>query len=133
MDYKSPKLTTDGVIVKENQILFIKRGKNPFKGCWALPGGFVEYGEKIENAVVREILEETGLRTKIMNLVGVYSDPDRDPRGHTVSVVYFLDIIDGGLVSGDDACDVGFFNFDDLPVLAFDHDVIVKDFLRRFR
>jgi len=131
MDYKSPKLTVDGVVVKDKKILLIKRKNQPFKGKWALPGGFVEYGEKTEDAVVREVFEETGLKTKVIHLVGVYSDPGRDPRGHIVSVVYILEICDGKVKSGDDACEVMFFDLNQLPELSFDHGDILKDALRR--
>ena len=127
MDFKSPKLTVDGIIIEDKKILLIKRKNNPFKEKWALPGGFVEYGEKTEDAVIREIFEETGLKTKIKDLIGVYSDPDRDPRGHTVSVVYLLDVYSGVLKSGDDASEARFFDLKDLPELSFDHDIIIKD------
>jgi len=133
MNYNSPKLTVDGVVIKDKKILLIKRKKQPFKGKWALPGGFVEYGEKTEDATVREVLEETGLKTKISHLVGVYSDPDRDPRGHTITVVYLLEICNGSLKSGDDVSDVKFFDLNHLPDLSFDHYDIIKDVLRRVR
>ena len=128
MNYKSPKLTVDGIVLKDGNILLIKRKNQPFEGKWALPGGFVEYGEKTEDATVREVLEETGLKTKINHLAGVYSDPKRDPRGHTVSIVYVLDIYSGELKSGDDACDTKFFDLKNLPDLSFDHEGIIKDF-----
>ena len=131
MDYKSPKLTADGAIIKDGKILLIERKNEPFKGKWALPGGFVEYGEKVEDAVVREVNEETGLDTKIIDIVGVYSDPSRDPRGHVVTVVYLLDILDGKIKGSDDAADAKFFDMKDLPELAFDHNVILKDITRR--
>ncbi len=127
MKYENPKLTVDGVIFKSNKILLIKRKNPPFKDIWALPGGFVEYNEKTEDAVVREIFEETGLKTKVKSLLGVYSDPSRDPRGHTVSVVYVLVSGDEKVVAGDDASLAKFFNVDDLPELAFDHKVIIND------
>ena len=129
MNYKSPKLTVDGIVLEDKKILLIKRKNQPFKGMWALPGGFVEYDEKTEDATVREVLEETGLKTKINHLAGVYSDPNRDPRGHTVSIVYVLDICNGELKSGDDACNAKFFDLKNLPDLSFDHKVIIKDFL----
>jgi 8-oxo-dGTP diphosphatase len=131
MEYKSPKLTVDGAILKDKKVLFIKRKNEPFKDKWALPGGFVEYGEKVEDAIIREINEETGLITKICDIIGIYSDPNRDPRGHVVSIVYLLDIQDGELISGDDAIDAKFFDLDNLPELSFDHDLIVKDIKRR--
>lgn len=131
MNYKYPRITTDGAIIKDNKILLIKRKNNPYKGKWALPGGFVEYKERVEDAVVREVFEETGLKTKIRDLIGIYSDPNRDPRGHTITIVYFLDILSGELNSGDDANDVNFFDLKDLPQLAFDHNIILKDVIRR--
>ena len=129
MNYKSPKLTVDGIVLEDGKILLIKRKNQPFEGKWALPGGFVEYGEKTENATVREVFEETGLKTKINHLVGVYSDPNRDPRGHTVSIIYILDICNGELKSGDDACDAKFFDLKNLPDLSFDHECIIKEVL----
>ena len=131
MKYKKPSLTVDGIISKDNKILLIKRGNEPFKDKWALPGGFVEYGEKTEDAAIREIYEETGFKTDIKNLLGVYSDPNRDPRGHTVSVVYLLKIIGGKLKSGDDACDAEFYAINDLPDLSFDHNKIISDYRRK--
>ena len=130
MRYKSPKLTVDGVVLSDGKIILIKRKNDPFKGKWALPGGFVEYGEKVEDAVIREIYEETGLKTSIIKIFGVYSDPNRDPRGHTVSIVYLLDIIEGMLKGGDDAIDAKFFKLEELPDLSFDHDIILKDITR---
>lgn len=132
MEYKSPSITADGILIKNQQILLVKRKNQPFKGKWALPGGFVEYEEKTEDTVIREVLEETGLKTKINQLAGVYSDPDRDPRGHTITVAYILDIIGGELVAGDDASDVKFFNVKELPNLSFDHSKIINEVLQRF-
>jgi 8-oxo-dGTP diphosphatase len=131
MRYKSPKLTADGLILKDKKVLLIKRKNYPFKGKWALPGGFVEYKEKTEDTAIREVFEETGLKTKINNLVGVYSDPNRDPRGHTVSVIYLLEICGGKLKGSDDASDAKFFDLNQLPKLAFDHNKIIKDALRK--
>jgi len=131
MKYKSPKITADGAVFKDGKILLVKRKNDPFRGKWALPGGFVEYGEKTEDAVVREVFEETNLKTKIIDLVGVYSNPDRDPRGHTITVVYLLEVVSGDLCGGDDAMDAKFFELDMLPVLSFDHDIVIKDLVRR--
>jgi len=130
MTVKSPKLTVDGIIIKDGKILLVKRKNDPFKGKWALPGGFVEYGEKTEDAVAREVLEETGLKTTVDKTIGVYSDPNRDPRGHTITVVYRLDIRGGELKSGDDASDAKFFDMNQLPELSFDHDKIIENVLR---
>jgi 8-oxo-dGTP diphosphatase len=131
MNFTSPKLTVDGIILKEEKILLIKRRNQPYKGKWALPGGFVEYGENTENSIIREVYEETGLKTKINHLAGVYSDPKRDPRGHTVSIIYVLDICNGKLKSGDDASDVKYFDLGNLPDLSFDHESIIDDVVRR--
>ena len=133
MKYKNPKLTVDGVILREKEILLIKRFKNPFKNKWALPGGYVEYNEKVEDAILREIFEETGLKAEIEKLFGVYSESNRDPRGHTVSIVYLITIIGGTLKGGDDACDARFFEIEKLPDLAFDHEKIINDVIRGFK
>ena len=134
--HRKPSITVDGVIFRKNknkkkEILLIQRANEPFKGKWALPGGFVEYGETTEKAVIREVLEETGLHTKIDELAGVYSDSNRDPRGHTISIVYSLKIIDGKLVGGSDAKNAKFFDLEELPPLAFDHEKIINDALKR--
>jgi len=133
MSYKSPKLTVDGVLIDRDSLLLIQRKNNPYQGKWALPGGFVEYNEKTTDAVIREVHEETGLKTKIQNLVGVYSDPTRDPRGHTVSVVYLLKKNGGDLHADDDASQARFFPIKDIPNLAFDHDNIIKDAIKLWR
>lgn len=132
MSFKVPSITTDGIIIKDEKILLIKRKNPPFKGMWALPGGFVEYNETTENAVVREVLEETGLKTKIHKLAGVYSDPERDPRGHTITIVYMLDVINGKLIANDDASEVKYFSLNDLPNLSFDHELIIKEIIQGF-
>lgn len=131
MRFKNPRLTTDGVLIEDEKVLLIKRKKEPFKDKWALPGGFVEYGEKVEDAVIREVSEETGLKSEIERLFGVYSDPDRDPRAHTVTLVYLLKKIGGKLKGNDDASDAKFFKLGELPDLAFDHNKIINDVLRR--
>ena len=124
---KFPRLTVDGIIIKKKMILLIKRGNEPFQGQWALPGGFVEYGETTDEAVIREVREETGMQGTIQKITGVYSDPKRDPRGHTISIVYLLGVARGSPRAGSDANDVHFFNLNDLPPLAFDHKKIIKD------
>ena len=133
MKRRRPALTVDGILFKDDSILLVKRKYKPFQGAWAIPGGFVEYGEKTEDAVLREVFEETNMRTKIHSLIGVYSDPHRDPRGHTITVVYLIDYKDGELHAGDDASSVKFFKMNELPALAFDHAVIIKDAFQRFQ
>jgi 8-oxo-dGTP diphosphatase len=125
-------LTVDAIITDFNgKIIFIRRKNPPYKGSWAFPGGFVEYGETVEEAVLREVKEETGVIIEINKLLGVYSDPQRDPRGHTVSVCFCANIIEGELKADTDAADVSSFTVDDALKmnLAFDHHEILKDAL----
>jgi len=129
---KKPSITVDGVIIKNGKILLVKRKNEPFKGRWALPGGFVEYGETVEKAVLREVKEETGMDAKIKKLVGVYSDPARDPRGHTISIVFLLEG-EGDAIAGDDAIEAKFFDLNELPPLAFDHEKIIKDAIQTYK
>ena len=131
-----PALAVDGVLVLDGKLVTVIRGQPPFLGMHALPGGHVELGEGTEAAMIREFLEETGLRVEIERLVGVYSDPRRDPRGHTVSVAYSLRKIGGKLLAGSDAASVDLVDPKGLPKMAFDHATIVADFLaggQRFR
>jgi len=126
-------LTVDAVIKRGDMVVLIKRKYDPFKGCWAIPGGFVEYGETVDDAVVREAKEETGLEVEIEGLVGVYSDPARDPRGHVVSVCFLCKAVGGELIAETDAEDVGEFEIDELKdlELAFDHRKILMDAAER--
>jgi 8-oxo-dGTP diphosphatase len=127
---KSPSLTVDTIIrYPDGDIVLIKRGHEPFAGQWAIPGGFVEYGETVEEAAVREANEETGLDIRLEKLVGVYSDPGRDPRGHTVSVVFLATPTGGTLRADSDAANaLKTSDWRDLP-LAFDHANILTDAL----
>lgn len=127
--YRNPALTVDIIIVEDEKVVLIKRLNNPYKDCWAIPGGFVDYGERVEDAAVREAREETSLEVELTKLVGVYSDPDRDPRGHTVSITYTARIIGGQLRSDSDAKDVKFVDISELKDmdLAFDHNMILED------
>lgn len=127
MSERDPSLAVDAVILEDERIVLVKRKNPPFQGRWALPGGFVEYGETVEEAVRREVKEETGLDVRIEKLVGVYSDPGRDPRGHTVSIVYFCRPVSGLMNAGSDAKEVKEFHLKELPALAFDHRKIIED------
>ncbi len=123
---RTPFLTVDAIIEIDGGIVLIKR-KNPPPG-WAIPGGFVDYGEILEDAVVREAKEETGLDIKIIRQFHTYSGPKRDPRHHTVSTI-FIASASGTPVAADDAKDVGVFTRDTLPSdLAFDHRQILDDY-----
>jgi 8-oxo-dGTP diphosphatase len=132
--YPRPMLTVDVVVLFEDtstrRVLLVRRGNPPFRDSWALPGGFVEKGERITEAAPRELAEETGLQLGALRLLGVYDTPGRDPRGWTVSVVYLTCVQSEAAVAGaDDASDARWFETDDLPELAFDHAVIVADAL----
>ena len=131
--YRSPSLTVDGILVENYKILLIKRKKEPWKGYYALPGGFVEYGETCESAIVREFKEETGLDVRVKALFGVYSDPARDPRGHIITIVYILERVAGELRAGDDAEELRFFELNKIPQLAADHNRIIEDYSRQTR
>jgi ADP-ribose pyrophosphatase YjhB (NUDIX family) len=125
--YRSPGLTVDLIIEMESGGVVLVRRKNPPLG-WALPGGYVDYGESLERAAVREALEETGLRVQLKRQLHTYSDPRRDPRRHNVTVVY-LAAARGQPSAGDDAGDVRVFSWGALPdQLAFDHAVILEDY-----
>ena len=124
---RHPWITVDGLVVEDGKLVAVIRKNPPYQGMPALPGGFVELGETTEAAVVREVREETGLETKILRLVGVYSDPSRDPRGHTVSVVYELERVGGELAAASDAREIALLDPERLPPLAFDHARIVED------
>jgi len=129
--YPRPSLTADCIVfTKEGKpkVLLIERGDEPFKGCWAFPGGFMNMDETTEQCAIRELEEETGLKMEKVQQIGVYSRVDRDPRGRTVTVAY-LAVIDAPLeVKGqDDAAKAQWFPVDELPELAFDHDEIMRD------
>ena len=128
-EYPRPMLTADCVVINDkDEVLLILRGNEPYRGCWALPGGFMEMDETIEHCAVRELQEETGLQVNEADLcmVGVYSKPGRDPRGRTVTVAYSVHLEGCCEVNGgDDAAEARWFSLDALPPLAFDHAEII--------
>jgi 8-oxo-dGTP diphosphatase len=125
---ETPKLMVDVVIPSEQGVVLVRRGSEPYEGRWALPGGFVEVGETVRQAAVREAAEETGLGVEISRLVGVYSEPDRDPRGHNVSVAFLARVLSGQMQAASDAADVDVLDPASV-VLAFDHARIISDAL----
>ena len=130
MEHRQPALAADCVVFDaQGRLLLIRRKNPPFQDQYALPGGFIESGETAEQAAARELAEETGLTAVALSLVGVYSDPARDPRQHVVSIAYLVRVADFVPRAGDDASQVEFVaNWQD-QVLAFDHDEIVADAL----
>ena len=123
----TPLLTVDIIILVKGKLVLIQRMNPPYQGQWALPGGFVDVGETVEDAATREAKEETGLDVELKGLVGVFSDPNRDPRGHTVTIC-FTATGHGSLEASSDARDAALFDPDpdDLPPLAFDHEKIIS-------
>lgn len=124
-EWKNPIVTVDIIIEIEGKIVLIERANEPFG--FALPGGFVDYGESLERAAVREAKEETGLDIKLERQLGAYSDPKRDPRQHNVSIV-FVATAEGTPKGADDAKSAVLFSKDEIPSLAFDHEKIVADY-----
>lgn len=127
--YKNPIPTVDIIIEIEDRIVLVERKNEPTG--WALPGGFVDYGETLEDAAVREAFEETSIRINDLRLLGCYSDPARDKRQHNISTVFVANG-SGILKAGDDAASAGLFLPDKLPQnLCFDHNLIIRDYLQK--
>ena len=132
-NYKIPSVTTDIFIFDDDfNFILIKRKKGPYKDYWAIPGGFVEYGERVETAAMREAKEETSIDVELKDLVNVYSKPDRDPRGHIITIVYTAKGDFNQRKADDDAKDIAIFNEEKLDEIeiAFDHEEIIKDCLK---
>lgn len=134
--YPRPAVTTDCVVFtqeEEPKVLLIQRGNEPYKGCWAFPGGFMNMEETAEECAVRELKEETGLTVKQIQQIGAYSKVDRDPRGRTISIAYLAIVDAPTAVSGmDDAAKAAWFPLSSLPDLAFDHKDIMTDAIALF-
>jgi 8-oxo-dGTP diphosphatase len=129
-DYPRPAVTVDIVIVTreaKTRVLLIRRKNEPFQGCWAIPGGFVNMDEDLEAAARRELFEETGVQAKELAQLHTFGAPRRDPRGRTISVVYLAVVAADKLKprAGDDAAEVGWFSLVRPPKLAFDHKDIL--------
>ena len=134
--YPRPAVTADCIVITkeaESKVLLIERGDEPFKGCWAFPGGFMNMDENTEQCAIRELEEETGLRVSEVHQIGAYSKVERDPRGRTVTVAY-LAIVDAPIVvdGQDDASKAQWFPLSALPELAFDHADIMQDAIKLY-
>ena len=131
--YPRAALTVDAIVFTKsegkNSVLLIERGREPFKGKWALPGGFIDPHETLEEACKRELLEETGIEIDKMIQFKAFDAIDRDPRHRTISVVFYAELDRAEKVKGgDDAANAGWFEVDVLPQLAFDHSEILREF-----
>lgn len=130
--YPRPAVTVDAILFKKgtNELLLIQRKKDPYAGKWALPGGFLEMNELLVDGCRREVEEETGLQVKELTQFKTYDSIHRDPRGRTISVVFYGIVEDGFAVQGgDDASAAAWFPVDRLPKLAFDHALIISEFV----
>jgi len=128
-EYRNPFPTVDIIIEQGERIVLIMRRNEPQQ--WAIPGGFCDYGESLEEAAIREAREETGVEAELIEQFHTYSDPRRDSRQHNITTVYIARAIGGVMQAQDDAQDIGVFTEDDLPPqFAFDHDQILKDYFR---
>jgi ADP-ribose pyrophosphatase YjhB (NUDIX family) len=126
-EYHNPSSTVDIIIEHGGGIVLILRLNEPRQ--WAIPGGYCDYGESLEEAAVREAREETGLEVELIEQFHTYSDPRRDPRQHNITTVYIARSMGGTLQAQDDAQEIGVFSEDALPAaLAFDHDQIIRDY-----
>lgn len=130
-EYPRPAVTADCVVVTkeaEPKVLLIQRGNEPYKGCWAFPGGFMNMDETTEQCAIRELEEETGLKIDEVKQIGAYSRVDRDPRGRTITVAYLAFVDSPVEVKGqDDAAKAEWFALSNLPELAFDHEEIMEE------
>ncbi|UKK63053.1 NUDIX hydrolase [Prevotella communis] len=134
--YPRPAVTADCVVITkeaEPKVLLIQRSADPYKGCWAFPGGFMNMDETTEQCAIRELEEETGLKLGTVRQIGAYSKVDRDPRGRTITVAYLAIIDKPAQVTGqDDAAKAEWFPLSALPELAFDHVDIMADAINLF-
>ena len=135
--YPRPAVTADCVVMTKEtvpQVLLIERGADPYKGCWAFPGGFMNMDETAEQCAIRELEEETGMKVTELHQIGAYSKVDRDPRGRTITVAYLVIINHPIAVTGqDDAAKAQWFPIDALPLLAFDHEDIMQDAINVYK
>ena len=128
---RGPILAADAIVLnKKNEILLTRRNIEPFRGKWVLPGGHVKYGETVENALRREVEEETGFKVEIEKLHGVYSNPKRDPRYHIICICYICKIVSGEAKTNFEVGEIAFFPLKHLPKkMGFDHRKIIQNFI----
>ncbi len=135
--YAHMAVTTDCVIFtyedRQLKVLLVRRGGEPFKGYWAFPGGFLQLNETARNGALRELREETGLKTTAIGELGVFSDPGRDPRERVITIAYYALVKPSEVIGGDDADEAAWFPADALPELAFDHRKIFDAAMERLR
>lgn len=133
-DYPRPMVTVDLILIYESEnpeIVLIQRKNEPHKGKWALPGGFVEMDEDLNMAAIREMEEETGIKVRSVNQFKTYGTLNRDPRGRSITVVYFaLTKTKKTCIASSDATNAEWFNIKALPPLAFDHETVIADFIK---
>jgi 8-oxo-dGTP diphosphatase len=129
-EYRNPTPTADIILQRDSKILMVRRKKDPFKGQLALPGGFINEGETAEEAARREAIEETTLEVEPIEILGVYSDPKRDPRKHIMSIVFVGIIVGGSDKAGDDAESIEWVELGTIEKqeMAFDHAQILRDY-----
>lgn len=133
-DYPRPAVTADCVVFCNDSdglsVLLIERANEPFKGCWAFPGGFMEMDEDAEDCAKRELKEETGMEVRSLEYLGTFSEVNRDPRGRTITIAYYAVVEKSDVIGADDASQAKWFPIDSIPSLAFDHEEILRAALK---
>lgn len=135
--YEHMAVTTDCVIFtyedRQLKVLLVRRGGEPYQGSWAFPGGFLQMRETAKDGALRELREETGLEASAVGELGVFSDPDRDPRERVITIAFYALVKPAEVIGGDDAAEAAWFPIDALPELAFDHQQIFEAAMERLR
>ena len=133
-DYPRPAVTADSVVFCNGSdglaVLLIERANDPFKGCWAFPGGFMDMEENAEDCAKRELKEETGMEVRSLEYLGTFSEVNRDPRGRTITIAYYAVVEKSDVIGADDASQAKWFPIDSIPSLAFDHEEILRTALK---
>ena len=135
-DYERPAVTADCVVITEEanpKVLLIERGNEPYKGCWAIPGGFMNMDETTGQTAIRELEEETGMKVSRVCQIGAYTKVDRDPRGRVITIAYYALVRKAEVRGGDDARTARWFPIQAVPQLAFDHELILRTALKRLK